>query len=58
MLIKKAEGRTKTELAREIGVSRQNLYQIMKGERGAGPKVLAYLGLRRVVEIRKAIYGR
>ena len=40
---------TQTALAKELGISKPYLSDILKGKRDPGPKVLAQLGIRRVV---------
>lgn len=44
---------TFTELAAEIGVSRQYLSDVLAGRREAGPAILHSLGLERVVVYRE-----
>lgn len=42
-----------SDIAREIGVSRQYLHQVAKGHRPMGPKILDWLGIERSVTYRK-----
>jgi transcriptional regulator with XRE-family HTH domain len=41
------------QMARKIGISPQYLNDVLNGKRGAGDKILAYLGLEKIVTYRK-----
>lgn len=58
--LKKRQGtRSQRALAREIGISPMFLTDILKGRRGPGPKVLAYLGLEEIKVIQRTyVRGR
>lgn len=46
LLLRKRQGtRTQTELAADIGVSKQYLSDVVLGHRDPGPAILEYLGL-------------
>ena len=47
-----------TLVASELGVSKQSLCDVLAGRRHVGPKMLAGLGLTRVMEYRKPTNGR
>jgi transcriptional regulator with XRE-family HTH domain len=44
-----SDERSQKDLAREIGVSETYVSLVLAGKRQPGPKVLTFLGLRRVV---------
>ncbi len=50
LLRMRLNGLSQAELARQIGVSRQLLNMVIKGQRSPGPKVLKFLGIRRAYE--------
>lgn len=43
---------TKSQMARDIGVSRQYIGQVLAGDRPPGPLVLAYLGMEKQITYR------
>lgn len=47
MLKQRQGNRTRSELAREIGISPQYLHDVFNGRRGPGPKILAFLNIER-----------
>lgn len=47
MVLRKLGSGTQTALAKEIGVSVQYLNDVLNGRRMVGPKILAYLKLKR-----------
>ena len=49
---------SQTLVASELGVSKQYLCDVLAGRRDVGPKMLAGLGLTRVMEYRKPTNGR
>lgn len=58
MLQDKMIGRSLRALAREAGISAAYLSDIIRGQRSAGPKVLDFLGLERIVGARRNIQYR
>lgn len=50
-----AEFDTQAQLADSIGVSAQYLNMVLRGKKNPNGKVLAYLGIERVVTYRKSI---
>ncbi len=52
LLKRRLNGRTQTALAKELGIKKSYLSQILRGRVDAGPLVLEALGLERVVTYR------
>jgi transcriptional regulator with XRE-family HTH domain len=53
MLRETLDGGNQAQMARKIGISPQYLNDVLSGKRGAGDKILAYLGLEKIVTYRK-----
>ena len=53
LLAERLELQSASEIAREIGVSRQYLHQVVNRDRTMGPKILAYLGIEKQVTYQK-----
>lgn len=56
-LAARCKGRTNTDVAREIGVSRSFLGQVLKGRKAPGPRVLRYLNLEAYESYRRRRAG-
>jgi Helix-turn-helix len=54
ILRRRLDGKTQSALARELGIKRSYLSDILRGKRDAGPQVLRALGLTKVVTYRDA----
>lgn len=48
LLISRRGDKSWSEFAKEIPITRQHMSDILRGHRGVGPRVLKFLGLRRV----------
>jgi len=53
MLRESLDGGNQAEMARKIGISPQYLHDVLNERRGPGDKILAWLGIERVVTYRK-----
>lgn len=54
-LLKKRQGnRPNTELAAELGISKQYLGDVLRGRRDPGPPILKALGIKKVFVLEKA----
>lgn len=53
LLGSKLESQSASEIAREIGISRQYLHQVVNRHRPMGPKILEWLGIEKAVTYRK-----
>jgi len=55
-LLRRKGDKSLRDIATEIGVTAPYIHDIINGRRTAGPKVLKYLGLRRIEQPKKVRY--
>lgn len=52
-LVKRTQSRSQAEVANELGVSAQYLHDVLKLRRAPGKKILAALGLEKLITYRR-----